>query len=204
MLNDILKIANRYAEGVKHVQQRRDQWITKHVEVKDRLKEIANYLNENATYKQGFFIDILHAFNQDMHGTCADMPSITFRSGEMPMLVKFRNSMGERKEYVEEGFSITFSPTITGQIIILLSNHYSDLNQEPPPYATLAVIDDPELLTMELVDKVITRGMEAAYRSSFTGMSEQHAVHEQEEEILPQVKRNPIGFKRYETTQKIG
>ena len=202
MINDILNVANRYAEGLKHVQDRRAQWLIKHKELKDHLKEIADYLNTNAIYKQGFFLDTLHAYNEDMNGTCADMPSITFRSGEMPMQVKFRNSMGERKEYIEEGFHITFNPTITGQIVILLFPHYSDLNKTPPPYITLAVIDDPAQFTMDFADQVISKGMEAAFYTSFTGMSDRQEENEQAEGLLPQAY-NSIGFKRYETTEKV-
>ncbi len=202
MLNDILNIANKYAEGAKQVQERRAQWLKKHVELKEHLKEIAGYLNSNSTYKQGFFIDTLHAYNEDMNGTCAEMPSLTFRSGEMPMLITFHNSIGERKEYIEEGFSITFNPTITGQVIVLFFPHHSELNITPPPYSTLVVIDQPGQLTMEIADEIITKGMEAAYFSSFTGMSEQQENNEKSE-IHPPVQHNPIGFKRYETTQKV-
>lgn len=202
MLNDILNIANRYGEGVKKVQERKDQWLAKHVELVAHLKEIADHLNKNTTYKQGFFIDTLHAFNEDMHGTCADIPSVTFRSGEMPMLVTFRNSMGERKEYIEEGFSITFNPTITGQVVVLLMPHTSDLNKAETPYSSLAIIDEPGSLTMDIVDQVIATGMEAAYYTSFTGMSEQGSGDEQPQAHIA-APRNPIGFKRYETTQKI-
>src|SRR4051812_4724999 len=123
MLDEILNIANRYADGVRHVQTRRTQWLIKYKELKDRLKEIADQLNGSAAYKQGFFIDTLHAYHEDTNGVCAEMPSVTFRSGEMPMLVAFRNSMGERKEYMEQGFHISFNPTITGQIIVLLFPH---------------------------------------------------------------------------------
>jgi len=201
MLNDLLNIADRYAQGIQHVQHSREQWLLKHKEVRDRLTVIASYLNEKATYQQGFFVDTLHAFNQEIHGTSADIPSVTFRSGDMPMLVRFRNSMGEKKDYVEEGFSITFNPTITGHVVVLLAPHSSDLNPEKPPFTTLSVIDEPEHMTADMVDGLVKAGMEAAFHSSFTGMSEPEHTTEHTPEI-PMVKRNPIGFKRYETTQK--
>jgi hypothetical protein len=202
MLNDILNIANMYAEGVKHVQDRRAQWLLKHKDLKEHLKEIADNLNANAAYKQGFFIDTLHAFNEDTNGTCADMPSISFRSGEMPMLVTFRNSMGERKEYMEQGFHITFNPMITGQILVLLFPHYSDLNKTPPPYTTLAIIDEPGQMTPESIDQIIISGMHAAFYSSFTGISETQQENEQNDSKPPH-QQYPIGFKRYETTEKV-
>jgi len=203
MLNDILNIANLYDEGLKRVQDRRAKWLVKHKEIIAHLKEIADYLNSNAAYKQGFYVDTLHAFNEDMNGTCADMPSITFRSGEMPMLVTFRNSMGERKEYIEEGFRITFNPTITGQILVLLFPHYSELNQKPLPYLTLAVIDDPGTFTNDMAEEIVTNGIQAAFYSSFTGMSEQPVEENKHAEPVPAPHHNPIGFKRYETTEKV-
>ncbi len=200
MQTDILNAANLYAEGVKHVQDRREQWLKKQVELVKHMKEIAEYLNANAEYKQGFFVDSLHAFNEDIKGTSSKMPSVSFRSGEMPMLVTFKNSMGEKKGYVEEGFHITFNPTITGEIVVLLLPHQSDLNDEPPPYTTLAIIDDPIELTMDLAEQIIKTGMEIAQKSSFTGMT----VRTDDEDDIPQVRQtNPIGFKRYETTEKI-
>lgn len=200
MLKEILNISNQYAEGAKKVQRRRDEWLAKYPELKNHLKDIADYLNANTTYQQGFFVDSLHAFNEDIKGTSSKMPSVSFRSGEMPMLVTFKNSMGEKKGYVEEGFHITFNPTITGEIVVLLLPHQSDLNEEPPPYTTLAIIDDPIELTMDLAEQIIKTGMEIAQKSSFTGMS----VRTDDEEDIPQVRQtNPIGFKRYETTEKI-
>ena len=201
MLSDILNAANLYSEGLKHVQERRDQWLKKHVELKDHLKEIANHLNTNATYKQGFFVDVLHAFDEDMNGTSATMPSLTLRSGPMPMLVLFKNNMGEKKDYTEDGFHLTFAPTITGQVIVLLLPHQNALNKTQPQYITLSVIDEPGKLTMDVVDQIIRKGIELAFYSSFTGLSEQHEETEQTE-VNPQ-DRNPIGFKLHETTEKI-
>ncbi len=204
MLEDILKVADKYADGVAHVRERRQQWQTKHEELKEHLEKIADYLDEKSEYKQGFFVDVLHAFNETMHGTCAEMPSISFRSGDMPMLITFRNSMGERKEYVEEGFSITFTPTITGQILVMLQPHYSDLNEKQPDDVALSVIDKPGLLTMDVVDRIVATGMDLAHRFSFTGMAEQIQMQEQPQIEQPIIGRNPIGFKRYETTQRPG
>jgi hypothetical protein len=201
MLNEILNIANKYADGLKEVQDRRAKWLLKHKKLKTHLKEIADDLNANTTYKQGFYVDTLHAFNEEINGTCAELPSITFRSGDMSMLVSFRNSLGEKKEFTEHGFHITFNPTITGQIVILLFPHDSDLNKTPPPYLTLAVVDDPEQLTMEVADDALARGIEAAFTTSFTGMVS-HEKIKQDDSTPPQA-HNPIGFKRYETTEKV-
>jgi hypothetical protein len=202
MLNDILSKANKYAEGLEKIQARKEQWLKKHTELKAHLEKIADYLDANTTYKQDFYVDLLHAYNENMHGTCADVPSVCFRSGDMPMYLTFRNSLGERKSYVEEGFSITFNPTITGQIVVYLVPHESDLNKTPPPYSSLAIIDDPASLTMEIVDQLISAGIEAAYYTSFTGMGDRVTENDQAESHAP-VQRNPIGFKRYETTQKV-
>ena len=201
-MTDILNAANLYADGVRHVQERRDEWLKKHEELKTHLVEIAGYLNSNAAYKQGFFVDTLHAFNEDINGTCTDMPSITFRSGDMPMLVTFKNSIGERKEYTEEGFHITFNPLITGQVIVLLYPHTSELNKPEPAYSTMAIIDAPAELTMDYADQIISKGIEAAYYTSFTGIGEQEQGTNEGEPPLPHAQ-NPIGFKRYETTEKV-
>ena len=201
MLNDILNAANLYSDGLKRVQERRDQWLKKHVELKDHLKEVANHLNTNASYKQGFFVDVLHAFDEDMNGTSATMPSLTLRSGPMPMLVLFKNNMGEKRDYIEDGFHLTFAPTITGQLIVLLLPHQNALNKTQPQYITLSVIDEPGKLTMEIADQIISKGIELAFYSSFTGLSEQHEETEQPQANLQD--RNPIGFKLHETTEKI-
>lgn len=204
MLNDLLQAANLYAKGFEKVQHRREQWLKKYEEIRDQLKEIAEYLNANSLYKQGFFVDTLHAFNEDINGTSAKMPSVTFRTGYMPMLVTFRNSMGEKKSFTEEGFHISFNPTITGQIVVLLLPHQSELNKEKLPYTTMAVINEPAQITKDFVEQVIARGMEAAFYSSFTGMGEQPGDNEQAPPPAVAVnERNPIGFKRYETTEKV-
>jgi hypothetical protein len=193
MLNDILNAANLYAEGVKKVQQRREQWLQKHIELKSHLTEIADYLNTNAAYKQGFFVDTLHAFDEDINGTSAAMPSVTLRSGDMPMLVTFHSIMGEKKEYIEEGFQITFTPTITGEVIVLFMPHQNELNKKEQQYTTLEVINEPAMLSMDMADGIIAKGIEQAFYSSFTGISEAEGA--------PQ--RTPIGFKLHETTEKV-
>jgi len=207
MLQDILDAANLYDEGVKQVMARREHWLKKHEELKNHLKEIADYLNNNTAYKQGFYVDTFHAFNEEMNGTCAEMPSVTFRSGDMPLLVTFRNNMGEKKAFIEEGFRITFNPTITGQVIVLLFPHHNGLNDGIPPYASLAVIDDPAEITMDFINEVITQGIKSAFSSSFTGMGKQKDTNEVNEAVKPHGQpiphHNIIGFKRYETTEKV-
>jgi len=202
MLTDILNAANLYATGAKQVQDRRDQWLVKHKELKDHLTEIATYLNANATYKQGFFVDVLHAFDEEMKGTSAAIPSLTLRSGPMPMMVLFKNNMGEKKDYMEEGFHLTFAPTITGQIVVLLLPHQNALNKTELQYTTLSIIDEPGKLTMDMADQIIAQGIEVAYYSSFTGMSNQPADENQQPDQSTQ-QRNPIGFKLHETTEKV-
>lgn len=197
MFEEILKVANMYEEGLERVKKRRDQWMLRYEMIRDHLKEMATYLNEHAVYKQGFFVDTLHAFNEDIKGTSARMPSITFRSGAMPMLVAFRNVMGEKKTYAEEGFSISFNPTITGEVVVLLQPHYSDMDKELPPLVTLAVFPDPAELNIKNVDEIIARGMEEAFFTSFTGMGA-----EQQQDQQPQ-QRTLIGFRRHDTTEKI-
>lgn len=203
MMKDLLDVANMYARGLENVEAKRDQWLKKYIELRDHLKEVADYLNSNALYRQGFFVDTLHAFSEDINGTSSKMPSVTFRSGEMPMLVTFRNSMGEKKSFVEDGFHISFNPTITGQIVVLLLPHHSELNKQEVQYTTLAVINDPKELSTDIIDQIIARGMETAFYTSFTGMAEQPVENGQEGNIPSLAERNPIGFKRYETTEKV-
>lgn len=200
MLDNILNTANLYADGLKKVEERRIQWLKKHTELKAHLKQIADHLNANAGYRQGFFIDSLHAFDEDMNGTCVEMPSLTFRSGDMPMLVTFKNSLGERKEFVEQGFRITFNPVITGEVLVLLLPHDNDMNKTTAQFTTLALIKDPGQFTMEMADEIIMKGMETAFYTSFTGIAEIQRDTEQEPLQAPQ--HHTIGFKRYETTEK--
>ena len=187
MNDQILIAANLYAEGVKNVTERREQWLEKHKELKARLMEIAAYLNANATYKQGFFVDILHAFDEEMNGTSANMPSVTFRSGSMPMLVTFRNSMGEKKGYAEDGFHISFNPTITGSVVVLLLPHHSDLNKEPAQFMTLSVFEQPSEITMEIADQIIARGIEIAFYSSFTPLIDKYETKDNPDCVQPDV-----------------
>ena len=198
MLNDILNIANRYARGLEHVQNRKAQWLSKHIELKGHLKKIADDLNANALYKQGFFVDTLHAFNEEINGICTDMPSLTLRSGDMSLLVTFTNEKGDCKEYMEHGFQITFNPIITGEVLIFLQPHYSDMNKTKPELISLAIINEPGQMTMDIIDAIISKGMEMAFYSSFTGVAEQN---DDEPNPADPPHHNPIGFKRYETTE---
>ncbi len=206
MVTDILNAANLYADGVKLVKDRREQWVKKHAELTTHLKEVAEYLNTNSGYKQGFFVDTLHAFDENINGTSARLPSITLRSGPMSMLVTFRNTMGEKKEYTEQGFHITITPTITGQLLAFLIPHQSELNKNPPQYITLAVIDDPAKLTMDIADAIVTKGIQMAFFSSFTGMSQLQQEDNEQSQLQPPAashSRNPIGFKLHETTETV-
>lgn len=202
MTNDILNAANKYTEGLKNVETRRRKWIEKSKEVKEHLKLVAKWLNENATYKQGFYVDGFHAFNEEIDGTCADMPGITFRSGSMTMAIEFRNAMGDKKEYIEKGFRLMFNPVITGHIAVLLYPHHNELNDNEAQYITLLVIDNSDLLTTDELDKIVAKALEVAFYSSFTGMSEPRpALAEPSNLQIP--KHNTVGFKRFDTTEKV-
>lgn len=203
MFDKILKASNRYDEGLARVYSRQDQWLAGHEHVRDHLRTIADYLNKNTRYKQGFFVDTLHAFNEGMRGTNTRMPSVEFRSGEMPMPLTFRNSIGEKMTYKEEGFSVSFTPTITGQIMIVLQPHYSDLDQQPPEMVTLGIVNEPSQITDAVIEDVIEKSFEIAFHSSFTGMAESFMNNEEESQDNTTIKRNPIGFRRHDTTEKI-
>ena len=198
-MKDLLDLANKYAEGLEKVLHRRQLWLEKYPLVIARLTEIAEFLNQNSLYKQTFYVDKLHAFNEEINGTCIELPSIAFRTGQMPMMVTFKDEKDNLLTYVEEGLKITFVPDITGQILIMIYPHYSNLDDEPAPCQTILIINDPVELTNQLVDQLIKKGLEIAYTSSFTGWAETSGEDEQNE--YP-IHTNPIGFKRYETTEK--
>ncbi|NDC42602.1 MAG: hypothetical protein EBZ77_13820 [Chitinophagia bacterium] len=201
MNNTILNAANLYAKGLEEVQRKRKDWLSKYKEVRDILKETAVYLNENADYKPGYFVDTNHAFNEEINGTCADIPSITFRCGEMPLHISFRNASGERREYAEEGFLLLFTPTITGQVVVMLRPHHSSLAPETPQFVNLAIIDEPGKLTVEDVNTLVTKGLETAFSTSYTGMG---SLHRKDAEAPGKPKEYvPIGFKRFESTQHV-
>ena len=201
-MEKILEIANRYAQGKKEVEERRAVWLEHYKDVREHLAAIATFLNEKAGYKPGFFVDVNHAYNEEINGTCAKMPSLSFRSGDMPLNISFKNANGERKEYTEEGFHIVFTPTITGQILVMMQPHYSSATEQRPEYEQIAVVDDPAQLTNDIVDQLIARGMEGAFYSSFTGMVALQQK-ELEESQKQQYRPTPIGFKRYESTEKV-
>ena len=201
MIDDILISANLYTEGLKLVEERRAQWIEKHAVLKKRLTEIADYLNEHSGYKQGYYVDSLQAFNEEIKGSCAGIPSLTFRSGKMPLMVEFCNEKGEEMKYMEDGFRIEFTPTITGQVIVILYAHQSPLSKNTPDHGTLAFIDNPGEITLEVIDEIINKGIETAFSTSFTGIG-LHKPGNTKEDPQPEQRHNPIGFKRYETTEK--
>ncbi len=199
MNNEILNAANKYARGLKNVEARRSQWLEKYKQVRDQLKEIAAELNEKSDYKPGYFVDSSHAYNHEINGTCANIPAITFRSGSMPMNVSFKNPVSGHLDYTENGFHITFMPAITGQVLVLLELHSSNIDNQKPEEVNLAVFDNPASITNIDVDALMLKAIKMAFYTSFTGM-----IDLQEEEITKtQPKYSPIGFKRYESTEKV-
>ena len=201
MTNDILNAANLYAKGLQDVVNRRAQWLEKYKEVLEHLKQTAAELNEKAAYKQGFYVDTNHAFNEEINGTCANIPSLTLRTGKMPLMLTFRNAMNDKREYMEEGFHLTFTPTITGEIIVLLLPHHSSVSSGTPEYINLAVMESPAALTNAIVDDIVARGIEMAFYSSFTGMVD--LQKKEMSETQKQHQYSPIGFTRYESTEKV-
>lgn len=199
-MDKILEIANRYAEGLKEVEERRANWLESYKKVREHLLAIAANLNEKADYKPGFFVDINHAYNEEINGTCAKLPSLTLRSGDMPMNVSFKNAGGAHKEYIEEGFYIIFTPTLTGQILVLLQPHYAS-GSERPEYTNIAVVDNPGQLTNDVIEQLVARAIEEAFYTSFTGLVA--LQHKEMEESQKQYRPAPIGFKRYESSEKI-
>ncbi len=202
VMDKILMVANRYAEGLKKVEGRRAEWLEHFKEVRAHLIEIATLLNETADYKPGYYVDTSHAYNEDINGSCAKLPSLTLRCGDMPLNVSFKSASGEKKEYIEEGFYLTFTPTITGQILVLLQPHYSTSAGEKPDYMNIAVIDHPAQLTSDVIDELVAKGMEVAFYTSFTGMVDLQ-LKEMEESQKEYHQPAPIGFKRYESTEKV-
>lgn len=200
MNRTILETINLYAEGQQTVQRKRTDWLKKFKEVREILKQMAAYLNENATYKAGYFVDTNHAFNEEINGTCADIPSLSFRCGEMPLNISFRNASGERRAYAEEGFLIMFAPTITGQVVVMLRPHHSSLSTEKPNFHNIAVIDEPGNLTVNDVHAILAKGIETALQTSYTGM----ALAKEKQNDTPTAKNYiPIGFRRFESTQSL-
>lgn len=203
MMQDILNVANKYGEGLASVEHRREQWIKKSEELKEYLKKVAEYLNTNATYKAGYFVDTFQAFNEEINGSCAQLPSIIFRSRDMPLMLEFRNDNGAMKEFTEKGFQIAFNPTITGQIVVLLYPHRSEMDDagdQQPPFATVAIIDEIDKLTTDAIDAIIVKAIQAAFFTSFTGMAERTA--DDDAEAPPQPRYAPIGFKRFDGAGK--
>ena len=193
-MKDLLAAADRYAHGFNNVMDRRRKWIEKFPVLQKHLKDVADDLNARTAYKQQFYVDKLHAYSEEINGTCKELPSITFRSGSMPMQVVFRNAGGSTKEYYEEGFHITFAPTITGQIMVMITPHYSNLDENPPEFKTMVVINDPAQMTDDLVDHILAKGIEMAYYSSFTGLADVNPADGGTENAPP----SPIGFRKFE------
>jgi len=202
MDSKLLEIANRYALGLQRVQKRKESWTSKHTEIKEHLTAVASELNSQAGYKQGFFVDSMHAFDEEIHASCAELQSLVFRSGDMPMHVSFCNDKGEKKDLVEHGFQVTFTPSVTGEIFIFFTPHSSDLNTSSPAVAPLGIFNDPSAITPEHVDTLLAKAMEMAFFTSFTGVAEQLDEAEKPHKTVNIPHHNPIGFKRYETTEK--
>jgi hypothetical protein len=130
MLKNILDAADKYATGLEHVEHRRKIWVKKSEEVKKHLIEIADHLNKNSKSKIGFFVDSYYAFDETINGACIEMPSITFRSGDVPMDLTFKNEDGNIISYAEKGFQITFNPSPTGEVVVWLVPHHNNLQAE--------------------------------------------------------------------------
>lgn len=199
MMNDILNAAKKYAEGLSNVEVRRVQWAEKYKLLTEHLKEIADYLNKNAPFKPGYFVDTFYAFDEAINGTCVEMPSVTFRSGDLPMDILFKNEDGNQVAYFEKGFQITFNPTPTGQIVVLLFPHHNNFHKEQAGFTPLLVINNLDDLTMNLIDEIVHKGMEVAFYSSFVGMAEHN---DRPDNPAPPQAYAPIGFKRFESTEK--
>ncbi len=197
---DILNAANQYATGLKEVENRRAQWLEKYKAIHGHLKEIATMLNEKAEYKQGFFVDTSFAYNEEINGTCSKIPSVTFRSGSMPMNVSFKSATAGKLDYTEEGFHLTFMPTITGQVLVLLRPHTSNLDTEKPEEVNMAVIDNPSVLSLNDVSLIVLKAIKMAFYTSFTGMVE---LQEEQLQKAQPPKHTPIGFKRHDSTEKV-
>lgn len=190
-MKHILHAANLYSEGLAHVTKRREDWLEKLPELKQQLKTIAKYLNENASYKPGYYVDTFYAYDEEIKGICRQMPSLAFRSGIMPMFLDFNNEEHKTKGYKEDGFRINFSPIVTGQIVITLIYHANAFINREIAYDALEIVDPAEL-TPEFVETLITRGIEDAFYSSYTGLAEKK-----------EIPYTPVGFKtqRTETTE---
>lgn len=186
----ILKAANKYAEGVTHVEKRRVKWLLKSNELKAMLLEIADHLNTNAEYKPGYYVDLSHAYDDEINGTCVQMPLLTFRSGNMSMGMSFNSAVNGIKEYTEKGFRIGFYPAVTGLVFVMLHLHHNDFQPEELPPVSLMVIDNPDELTKELVQELIAQGIETAFQSSYAGISEHQ-----------EPTYSPIGFKMHDSTE---
>jgi hypothetical protein len=55
---------------------------------------------------------------------------------------------------------------------------------------------------MDVADEIMSKGIEGAFYTSFTGIGEQQNTNEGEPPVPPHA-HNPIGFKRYETTEQV-
>lgn len=192
IMENILQAANLYAQGLTNVNARREAWLQKLPEIKQQLKTIAKYLNENAAYKPGYYVDTFYAYDEEIKGICMRMPSLGFRSGVMPMFLDFSNEEHKTKGYKESGFRINFSPIVTGQVVVTIVYHSNAFIQTDPPYEAMEVFDNPLEITTEVVEALLARGIEEAYYSSYTGLAEKK-----------QMPYTPIGFKtqRTETTE---
>ena len=186
MIEQILQAANRYADGVNAVEQRRHAWAQKAIEVEKHLKEIADYLNTNAAYKANYHTEVQHAYDEHSDGSCIAMPAVILGSGKMPMLLVFEDKDKKKKEIFESGFELSFNPSVTGQIIVQLIPHHNELQQQPPMPVVLEIIDDVSKITNEDLDALVINALTA------------------EAERYNKETRTPIGFRMHELPQTIG
>ena len=193
-MEQILQAANKYSEGLNAVLKRRKDWLDHYKTVRERLQKIAEYLNTNSSYKQHFVVHTHRAYNDSIEGSCTEVSALVFKSGEMSQHLTFRNAIGEHAEYVEGGFELTFSPSITGQIVLMMLPHTGTMNIHKREQQVVAIIDNPMSLTHDLIDDIVTKALMAAFHTSFTGMAEQNEEMMTEQAKIQQ--RTPIGFRR--------
>jgi len=195
MTEQILQAANRYAEGVNAVEQRRHAWMQKAIDVEKHLKEIADYLNANAAYKANYYTEVQHAYDEHTDGSCIAMAAVMFGTRKMPMMLVFEDKDKKKKEVFESGFVLSFSPSVTGQIVVQLLPHHNELQPEPPVPVVLEIIDEVDKLTNEDLDGLIIAALTNALHTSFTGVAEAEKYNKE--------TRTPIGFRMHEGTTTV-
>ena len=168
--NELTKIANEYLAAFDNRNKRFKAWTEGGIGdfVKSVLTEIKDDLQKNVAYfTSNIYVGEETAQMETDNRTLYNqsMRTLILRSGAMPVST-FKASKGSSfSSIIEEGFQIRFNPMLNGKIHVFVYGHH--YQGKEPEYKNLEVVDDPQKLTKEKIQELVSLGLTYAKTTSF-------------------------------------